>query len=164
MSGHRVDLKPERQRFPLPRLLLLIVVVLATAWGFSRHFQSVAERLDQSDAIRDETNSLPPQRLELLRDAADALRQSYGVEQRILVRGGAIAPPPESPKTLFIGLDTSTGRSMVVLPPLLARALPPGLAQNLEHDYFQPYFSAGNWQEGLYSCVLDILEALRDPH
>ncbi|MFP5222393.1 MAG: hypothetical protein ACLGSA_08895 [Acidobacteriota bacterium] len=162
--GERIEFAPNASRPALPRGLLLLVVVLGTIWAYSWHFENMAQRIKAQDAISDETGLLPPQRLALLRDADHAMREAYGISLRIQVRTGPVQAPPSDPRVLFIGLDTSSGTSVVQLPPLVARALPSGLAQSLANDYFQPYFAAGAWPEGLYACVLTILEALRDPN
>ncbi len=146
----------------LARLALLGLVVLGTLWGFNKHFENVATRLQAQEAISDETGQLPPERLALLREASSALREAYGVHLAIVVRPGTVAAPAPDPKTLFIGLDTASNAAVVQLPPLLAKALPPELAQSLASGYFDAYLAAGAWPEGLDAGVLAILEALRD--
>jgi len=158
----RLDMERPKARPALGRLALLGLVVLGTLWGFHRHFENVALRFQAGEAVADETGQLPAERLALLREAATALREAYGISLTILVRPGPVAAPPPDPKTLFIGLDTAGRTAVVLLPPLLAKALPPELAQSLASGYFDPYFAAGAWPEGLYSGVLAILEALRD--
>ena len=165
--GERIEFASAPSRSTLPsamwRILLLMLVVLGTIWAYSWHFENLALRLKSQDAIVDDTGRLPQERLALLRDAGHAMREAYGITLRVQVRTGPVQIPEPDPKTLFIGLDTVSGTSVVQLPPLLARALPAGLAQSLANDYFQPYFAADAWPEGLYSCVLTILQALRDP-
>ena len=167
LVGERIEFATHSSRSALPRavwrILLLIMVVLGTVWAYSWHFENMANRLKSQEAIYDETGRLPPERLGLLRDAGNAMREAYGITLRVQVRTGPVQPPEPDPKTLFIGLDTASGKAVVQLPPLLVRALPAGLAQSLANDYFQPYFAADAWPEGLYACVLTILEALRDP-
>ncbi|WP_243440058.1 hypothetical protein [Fundidesulfovibrio soli] len=162
----RLDLDPAPARIgmrpTLARLALLGLVVLGTLWGFNKHFENVATRLQAQEAITDETGQLPPERLALLREASDALREAYGVQLSIVARPGPVSAPPPNPKTLFIGLDTASNAAVVQLPPLLAKALPPELAQSLASGYFDAYLAAGAWPEGLYTGVLAILEALRD--
>ena len=168
-AGHteRIDFAPPVRRATLPRalhrILLLMLVVSGMVWAYSWHFENLLQRMKAQDSIVDETGQLPPERLALLRDADRAMREAYGVSLRVLARKGPVEPPPPDPKVLFIGLDTAAGRGVVILPPLMARALPAGLAQSLANDYFDPYFAAGVWPEGLYACVLTIMEALRDP-
>ena len=164
LSGERIDLGESRRGHPVFRLLLLLCVFLGTIWVYSWHFENVAERMNRRDPISDETGTLTRERLELLREASSALSRSYGVTLVVKVRQGPVAIPKEDPKTLFIGLDTAGGTATVILPPLLAKALPEELAQSLQSGYFAPYLAAGNWPEGLYSAVLAILEALRDRH
>lgn len=167
LGGERIEFAPAPSRPTLPsavwRILLLVLVVLGTVWAYSWHFENLANRLKSQDTIIDDTGRLQPERLALLRDAGHAMREAYGITLRVQVRTGPVQPPAPDAKTLFIGLDTASGTSVVQMPPLLARALPAGLAQSLANDYFQPYFAADAWPEGLYACVLTILEALRDP-
>lgn len=160
MTGENIRLEETKRRFSPPRFILLALVVLGTIWAFNAHFSGLAERMAAQAEIADETGLLPPDRLTLLKDASQAMRQAYGVSLKVHVRAGAVSAPPEDPKTLFIGLDTQAGTAVVSLPPLLAKALPPELAASLQNGYFAPYFAAGSWPEGLYSCVLTILEAL----
>lgn len=160
MTDERVDLGEKPRRFSPPRFLLLACVVAGTIWAFNLHFENMATRMASVEEIRDETGSLPPERLKLLKDASRAMRETYGVGLRVVVRHGPVPPPRPDAATLFIGLDTSSGTATVLMPALLARALPEGLAASLQSGYFEPYLAAGTWPEGLYSCVLAILEAL----
>ena len=164
MTRLDLDSAPPRigMRPTLLRLALLGLVVLGTLWGFNKHFENVATRLQAQEAISDETGLLPPERLALLRAASAALREAYGIRLVIVVRSGPVTAPQRDPKTLFIGLDTASSTAVAQLPPLLAKALPPELAQSLASGYFDAYLAAGAWPEGLYTGVLAILEALRD--
>jgi len=164
VSGERIDLGGPRKGVAVPRLMLLVCVILGTVWAYSWHFGNVAERFNRQDSISDETGFLTPERVYLLRDAASALRRAYGLTLMVKARPGPVTPPLPDSRTLFIGLDTAGGTAVVVLPPLLAKALPVELAQSLQSGYFAPYFAAGTWPEGLCSAVLAILEALRDQH
>lgn len=162
MTHHRLDLSEKPRRFTLARTLLLLCVVLGTLWAFNRHFEDLADRFAEQEAISDTTGTLPQERLNLLRQAAHALRQGYGLDLRIQIRNGPLAPPQAGPATLFIGLDTASKTSITLLPALLAKALPPELARSLQTDYFAPYLDDGSWPEGLYAAVLAIMEALSD--
>jgi hypothetical protein len=162
VSDERIEIDPAPSRFALPRMALLAVVVVATGWAFTRHFEGVADRFKQAETIRDETGALTPERARLLQDAAKVLREAYGMDLTIQARNGPVTPPAPGPRTLFIGLDTAGRKASVILPPLLDRALPPELAQSLANGYFDPFFAAGTWPDGLNSFVLAILEALRD--
>jgi hypothetical protein len=162
MTEERIDLEGPRKKFSVPRALLLVCVILGTVWAYSRHFEGVADRFQRVDGIRDETGTLPPEKIKLLRDSSRAMQDTYGVALRVVVSRSPVSPPAQDPKILFIGLDVSAGKAVVVIPPLLARALPPELAQRLSSGYFDPFFAENAWPEGLYSCVLAILEALRE--
>lgn len=164
MSGERIVLGGRRKGLPIPRLLLLVCVILVTGGVFSRHYENVIGHISASGDISDETGSLTPERLRLLRDASQTMRRAFGISLRVHIRPGPVTPPPATPDLLFFGLDTADYTAVTVLPPLLDRALPPELAQSLSSGYFDPYFAAGTWPEGLNSAVLAILEALRDKH
>jgi len=163
MSGELLEPPRRRARFPAPpRLLLLVLVLAGTVWAFKAHFENVIRGIEAGSTVSDETGSLPEDKVKLLTDAAQALKAAYGVNLVIRVSKGEAIPPPATADTLFIGLDTSASTATVVLPPLLAKALDPGLAARLQSGYFDAYFAAGTWPEGLYSCVLTILEGLDD--
>ncbi|WP_243358706.1 hypothetical protein [Fundidesulfovibrio terrae] len=162
MTGERIELGGGRGKFSMPRGLLLLCVVLAMVWAYSRHFEGVADRLSRQDAVLDETGTLSADKIKLLRDASKVMHDTYGVSLRVVVRRGPVTPPPADPSVVFIGLDVAGKQAVTAIPPLLAKALPPGLAEQLANGYFDPFFAAGTWPEGLYSCVLAILEALRE--
>lgn len=164
MTNERIDLEGPRKRFSGLRAVLMLLVLLGMAWAYNRHFEGVVERIQNQESIVDETRTLPPEKLALLRDASRLLRDNYGVSLRIHVKNGPVTPPAADPDTLFIGLDTAGGQAQVVLPPLLAKALPPELAQRLSNGYFDPFFARRAWPEGLYSFVLAVMEALHDQH
>jgi len=164
MTGERIELGGGRGKFSLPRGLLLLSVVLLTMWAYSRHFEGVADRLARQDPILDETGTLSTDKVKLLRDASKAMRDTYGLTLRVHVRRGPVTPPPADPAMVFIGLDVEAKTAITQIPPLLAKALPSELARELASGYFDPFFAAGTWPEGLNSCVLTILEALREQH
>ena len=149
-------------RLQLPRMFLLAAVAVLTIAGFQWHFHRMATRLEAQALIRDETATLTTGQLDLLRQTGAALHAGYGLTLRVAVRHGAVEVPALDAKTVFIGLDTATGQGVVVLPPLLARALPPEVAANLAGPFFEPYFAAQAWPEGLMACLRRILEALDD--
>ena len=164
MSGEKIELGGGRRKFSMPRGLLLLCVILAMIWAYSRHFEGVADRLSRQDAVFDETGTLSAERIKLLRDASKVMHDTYGVSLRVHVRRGPVTPPPADPSVVFIGLDIEGRHAVTVIPPLLAKALPSGLADELASGYFDRFFADGTWPEGLYSCVLAILEALRERH
>ena len=162
MSDPRLDFSEPKRRFTPLRGVLTAGVVLGTLWAFNWNFERMAAQYAVQEAISDTTGTLTPERLDLLREAARAIQQAYGLDLRIQARPGPLSPPDPGPRTLYIGLDTASRRAVVLLPPLLARALPPELARSLQSDYFAPYLDDGSWPEGLYAAVLAIMEALSD--
>ncbi len=158
------DIDPPRRPFRLqvPRLLLLAAIVILTIVGFQWHFGRMADRFEAQALIRDETATLTPEQMDLLRQTAAVLRDGYGLTLRVVARHGAVELPVLDAKSVFIGLDTAAGQGVVVLPPLLTKALPPALAERLAGPYFEPYFADNAWPQGLMACLRSILEALDD--
>ena len=163
MTGERIDLGGPSRRPPVPRLLLLVGVMLCVAWLFTWHFGNVSERMVAGESIRDETGTLTPAQTQLLRDAGRVLNEVYGLRLRVLVRSQTVSAPAEpDPKTLFIGLDTVGRRHVLVLPPLLAKALPRELVRELTDGELAAGLNGDDWPRGLNRALLAILEALRD--
>lgn len=144
----------------LTRPALMVLVFLGAIWAFSAHFADVAKKIDAQTTIVDETGRLSPADLERLRLAARFLRAGYGVTLRLSVRPGPVDPPPLDAATAFVGLDTASGRSVVVLPPLLAKALSPETAAALTGPFFDTSFAANAWPEGLSAWVTQLVESL----
>jgi hypothetical protein len=152
---------PPPRRFA--RTLLALSVALLAIWGFYRHYQNVTGDFESQRDIYDETRRLSPDELSRLRLAAAAFREAYGLNLRVSVRNGPVSPPPADPRTIFIGLDATHDQSVIVIPPLMAKALPPELAERLAGDFFAPYFAVQAWPEGLMAWAATALEALGEP-
>lgn len=151
----RIELGPGKQpfRLQLPKILVLGAVIVLTIAGFQWHFERMAERYEAQALIRDETATLSTRQMDLLRQVGAALRDGYGLTLRVVVRHGTTEPPALDAKTIYIGLDTAANKGVVVLPPLLAKALPPELVESLAGPWFEPYFAAQDWPEGLMACL-----------
>jgi len=153
------DLSPApRSRWP--RMILALAVGLLAVWGFYRHFQNVTGRFAAEEEIYDQTKRLSPDELDRLHQAAQAFRRDYGLNLRVAVLSGPVTPPVVDAGTIYIGLDVPQSRAVVIVPPLLAKSLPPDMAARLAGDFFAPYFAAQAWPEGLLAWTSLALEAL----
>lgn len=148
------------------RGMLLIAVFAGAAVLYARHFEKRMDRINTRATVYDQSGTMTAQQRDALRDFAAALRQEFGIELRIQARSGALSLPEADSKTLFIGLDLADRQAVVILPPLLERALDPDFVRRLRREHFVPYFDSGDWPRGLSLALHDLweqLSALREP-
>lgn len=162
-------LKPRKGSTPgatFLRGVLLIAVFAGVAMLYSRHFEKTMDRINTRSTVYDQTGDMTPAQREALRDFAAALKQEFGIELRIQVRQGALTLPEADAKTLFIGLDLADRQAVVILPPLLERALDPEFVRRLRQDTFAPALESGDWPRGLSQALRDLgdqLTSMRAP-
>jgi uncharacterized membrane protein YgcG len=148
------------------RAVLLIVVFAVAAVLYQRNFEKRLDLINTRSAVYDQTGELTSEQRDALRDFAAGLKNEFGIELRIQVRkDGLILPDPDS-KTLFIGLDLAAQKAVVLIPPLLERALDPQFVHRLREEHFAPYFAEGDWPLGLSLALRDLwtqLQILRQP-
>lgn len=156
-------LKPRKGSTPgvtFLRAVLLITVFAGAAVLYQRHFAKTLDRINTRSTVYDQSGTMSPEQRDALRDFAAALKEEFGIELRIQVRNEGLVPPETDSKTLFIGLDLAAPRAVVVLPPLLERALDPDFVRRLREDHFAPYLAQGNWTRGLSLALRDLWEQL----
>ena len=152
--------QPGKTRWRLPRTILALGVGLLTIWAFNRHYQSVAMHFAARAQIYDQSGQLSADELGRLRQAAHSFNQDFGLVLRVAVNNGPLSPPAVDSRTIYLGLDLARNEAVVVMPPLLAKALDPELAARLSGDFFQPYFAAQAWPQGLLAWTQITLETL----
>ncbi len=140
----------------LAGLLLLLGLVLLAFWKNSARNM---ERINARFGLSDETGTLSKAEQEHVQAFITALRASYGIEARVQVRQGEVDPPKPDGKTLFVGLGLRGKTAVVLLPPLVERALGPDFARQLKAEHFPFHFGPGkSWPKGLI-LALDLVEA-----
>ena len=143
----------------LLRLAAIIVLLGLVVVGFWKNSERNIERINARFGLSDETRTLSKVEQEQVQAFITALRKSYGIEARVLVRQGAVTPPEQDGKTLFLGLSLDEKSAVVMLPPLMERALGADFARSLTGEHFPFHFGPGkSWQKGLI-LALDLIQA-----
>lgn len=158
------SLKPRQGAKPgeaLLRGMLLIAVFVVVAALYQRHFKSTMEKIQTRSTVYDQSGLMSPELRDSLRGFAAALKDEYGVELRIQVRRTGIEEPVMDSKTLFVGLDLYEQRAIILLPPLMERALGPEFVNYLRHEHFAPYFAQDDWPLGLSTALRMLWDQLR---
>ena len=162
-------LKPRKGATPSAtflRAVLLIAVFAVAALFYQRNFEKRLSLINTRAAVYDQSGSMSTEQREALRDFAAALKEEFGIELRIQVRTEGLALPETDAKTLFIGLDLAAAKAVVVLPPLLERALGPDFLPRLRDERLAPHLADGSWPRALSLALRDIWEelmTLREP-
>lgn len=174
--------EPETGRQRLTRLLFLIAACLAVAWGFSRYSQRISDAVDTA-APADATKTLTRAQEDSLRAYTARFQERYGFPIVIRIRdrpfaeedvrafaGKALRVSGQEPaaQVLFLGICPAERQIVMHVPPLAGAILGEELVNRLRDAHFVPYFTTGNWPEGLAAALNAItrrLEAsLRDGH
>jgi len=143
----------------LLRLAGLVAVLGLVVVGFWKNSERNIERINARFGLSDETKSLSRDEQEHVQTFITAMRNTYGIEARVQVRQGELDPPKPDGKTLFVGLGLRDKTAVVLLPPLVERALGPEFTRQLVVEHFPFHFGPGkSWQKGLV-LALDLVEA-----
>jgi len=143
----------------LARLAGLIVVVGLVVLGFWKNSERNLERINARYGLADEVKGLSPAERDHVMAFITAMRQNYGIEARVRLSRTRPTPPEPDGKTLFVGLCPEEKFAVVQMPPLVARALGPDFARQMETEHFPFHFAPGkSWQKGLL-LALDLMES-----
>lgn len=147
----------------LLRALGMIFVFMGVIWLFWKHNQRTIEMLDSHQVVVDRGGMLTDAQKQSIRDLSRALKSSFGLDLRLVVVDDGLARPLVDAKTIHIGIDPESKMFLVVLPPIVERALGQGFTRYLREEHFAPYWASGNWQRGLGEALSLIWNALNSP-
>lgn len=146
----------------LLRLVGVLLVFSLTIWGFWANSQRQAERLNARMGLGDAARQLSEAERDQVQAFITDLRNRYGIEARVQIAEGDPQPPDTgkaAAKTLFVGISPAQKTAVVILPPLVERALGPEFARQLVDEHFPFHFAPGRkWQKGLL-LALDLIQA-----
>lgn len=164
-GGNRRDAPPWEG---LLRGLGLIFVFLGVIWLFWQHNARMLEMIESQrnvsqQIVLDETRVLTDEQKKAISDLSRALQVNYGLKLLVIVDVRPVLVPEIDAKTIFIGMYPEGHQAVVILPPLVERAVGRGLADHLRLNHFPPYWQTGNWPQGLGDALALIWDALGDP-
>ena len=147
----------------LLRAMGMVFVFMGVIWLFWKHSQRTMDMLDSHQVVVDRGAQLTEEQRRSVRDLARAVRTSHGLNLQLVIATEPLAPPVVDAKTIHIGLFPEGEQFLVVLPPIVERALGQGFTGYLREEHFTPYWASGNWQRGLGEALGMIWNALQDP-
>lgn len=152
----------------LLRGLGVIFVFMGVIWLFWKHSARTLEMIESQrnvpqQIISDETGILTDEQKKAIHDLSRALKANYGLELRVIVDVKPVAAPEMDVGTIFIGMYPEGSQAVVILPPLVERAVGTGLANHLRFHHFSPYWQSGDWPRGLGEALGLIWDALSAP-
>ncbi len=145
----------------LTRTFLFALVCLGVVWGFWKNNERIVKDLNAKSAVQDQTGTLSEEDRTFLLTFADSLRTRHGLKFRLIVAPGPVPLLEPDPHLLFVGLSTGSGKAQVLFPPLLARALAPGLAADLS-GRLTLALQHGDWPQELKESLILVWEGLSD--
>ncbi|HDQ41815.1 MAG TPA: hypothetical protein ENN39_12430 [Desulfonatronum sp.] len=162
---HRRDAPPWEG---LLRSLGVIFVFMGVIWLFWRHYDRTLEMMDAhrigpKHVLLDKTNTLTDKQKKAVRDLSRALKSSFGLELQVIVDVEPLDPPQQDMATIFIGVYPDGRQAVVILPPLVERAVGRELASHLSKEHFSPYWQSGDWPGGLGKALGLIWNGLNEP-
>ena len=137
------------------RSVLLVALFALCGVGFWFHFEQRFAQIEAEHAFQDETGTVTRAQREILAEYADRLRQAWGVKTLVHIRRESVPAPKLKTDTLFVGVAPGRRLALVLAPPLVKKALPPGFTFGLETRLDE--CAASRPAAG---CVAEILHAL----
>lgn len=144
----------------LVRAALLGGVFALVIVAYQKNFQDVIDKAQAQGTVADPDGILSREaRAWIVARAAD-LRRRFGLELAVRLGGSPAPPRPGDPKALFLFYDPACQGSRVTLPPLVASALPPGLADDLGREHLDAACREGRGQEGTLAALGLLIDTL----
>lgn len=143
------------------RSMLLVGLLILIIWLFwTRTEQRMLKELGIVPVL-DQSGLLSKEQVETLENLSGLFREKYNINFKVLIETGSDPLPDRRPdaSTIFIDLNRQTSSSRILLPPLVAAALPPGFAAELKEEFFPAPFD-DNLPDNLVKASYKILEAL----
>jgi hypothetical protein len=147
----------------LLRSLGVIFVFLGVIWLFWKHNERTLDMLESQQVVQDRVDALSDKQRKSVRDLARAMESRFGLELRLVIAAEKMRIPVAGTRTIFIGIVPRAEQVVVVLPPLVERALGREFAEHLRHEHFRPYWDDQDWQKGLGEALAMIWEGLNTP-
>jgi len=139
------------------RTMLLICVFLAVGWLYTRHFDNAIDDIKTRSSVLDKSGALSTEQRAQLRDFAKLFREELGIELVLRVADGIPDPPDLKAKSLYIGIDSTGHKMIMVFPPWIEKSLGPEFRDEVR-AFMQPYFESDSWPTGLMKTLQMIWE------
>ena len=147
----------------LLRAMGMVFVFMGVIWLFWKHSQRTMDMLDAHQIVVDQGGQLTEEQRRSVRDLSRALKASFGMDLQLVIATKPLSQPVVDAKTIYIGLFPEGEQVLVILPPIMERALGHGFTRHLRQEHFGPYWASGNWQRGLGEALGMIWNALNSP-
>lgn len=125
------------------RVMLLCLVLTLTAGGFWYNYERRFKDIQAGAALRDGGDHLAESQREALHRLVAAFSEGYGIRLVVQVTEGVVEVPRLEANTLFVGVNTRSGMSVVVFPPLLRKVMGEAGRLHLESEQLQRRIAAG---------------------
>ena len=152
----------ERVSARLLRMVLFALVCFGVVYGSWKNHERIIRDLNARSAVQAPEGALASQDRAFLLDFADSLRQRHGLIFRLAAAPGPLAPAEDNPRLLAVSLSTDRHEARVDFPPLLAKALAPGLAADLSARLGLA-LKQGDWPAELKESLILVWEGLSEP-
>lgn len=139
----------ESPREKLIRIILLIAVFAAVGWAFSKNNEQVLKRIQERNAVFDQTATLSESDEEFIRGFVDSMKKRFGITVNIKIYKGAPKELLLDNQTLYLGLSPETGEVILKVPPLMRPALGTEFIDDLVDKHFAEAFTKGTWPREL---------------
>jgi hypothetical protein len=144
------------------RTMLFVLLIFGISYLFWHNHERRLDRVTHGQAVLDRTGELAPERLREAREFSRRMRDHFGITVEVRIAQRELLAPPPDGKTLFIGLVPSRREAVILLPPLVERALDQDFVAHLVEEHFEPYWDVeGGWQEGLQQAMALLWEQMR---
>ncbi|GAB7023921.1 hypothetical protein [Salidesulfovibrio brasiliensis] len=131
--------KGDSPRERIIRGIALVLVIVAVGWAFMENNKNVLDKIQTDRAINDQTKRLTDDDMEFLKGFVQSLRDSYGVNTRIVIYKDEVLLPEIDPKYMFIGLAPAKRDVILHFPTLMRPALGQEFIDSLNEVFLESY-------------------------
>ena len=142
------------------RVLFLFVILGLVAWGFWQNTQNQLNAISSRLSVWDEPKVLSDEERSGLRAMIAEFKTRQGIDVYMEITNGPLKTPPAERPLIYMGINQQNNEVMLVLPPLLKKALGNDLVEQIKIDQMQPHMankaSADAWASALRSIWQEI--------
>ena len=144
------------------RSMIFVLLLFGIGYLFWHNYDRSMQRVTARHAVVDRTGQLAPELSKEVVEFSRRMRERFGIAVEVRIARQELLAPEGDAKTLYIGIVPSRQLAVVMLPPLMERALEPTFVAYLMNDHFGRYWAEENgWQSGLQEAMVLVWDRMR---
>ncbi len=122
------------EKHVLLRHMLMVILFAVVCSAFWYSFEDTFKAIRADRTYFDETKTTTKEDMEKYKQLSECLNQTWDINTVIHIRNGGVHIPSIQRNTLFIGVSSTPGQTVVIFPPLVRRMFSKKVIQSVETE------------------------------